>query len=360
MIYRYILPIIGSVLTIVLVLVLLISKLGSSPNSSTSKSSTTKQQLAKVDNKGLSDLLKSEKFSGVALVYRRDKIVLNQAYGYADQKEKQDNQISDRYYIGSAQKSVIATAVLQLEQHGKLKVDQPVSHYFSDFPNGANITLKNLLNHTSGLNELKENGKSVTPKELVHQIMDANPNPEPGSWRYSDSNYAILAYIVEMVSKQNLADYVQKNIFNPSGMVDSGFNPSNKKINHLTTSYRTKDGNLNPARIPYLSELFGAGDMYTNAVDVYRFDKALMQGDLLNEQERAKMFDPGSRSTYGMGFYVNPSSYSSHGILGGFNTINTFTHTGKTYIVLITNTDQVSALGKLSDKIYQYLSQQES
>ena len=82
-----------------------------------------------------------------------------------------------------------------------------------------------------------------------------------------------------------------------------------------------------------------------------------MQGKLINEVEKNKMMTSGSDSTYGMGFYVNPGSYSSHGVLGGFNTINTFTHTGLTYIILLANTNQVQSLGQTADAIYGMLNQ---
>ena len=84
-----------------------------------------------------------------------------------------------------------------------------------------------------------------------------------------------------------------------------------------------------------------------------------MQGKLINDEEKSKMLTAGSASTYGMGFYVNPVSYSSHGVLGGFNTINTFTHTGLTFIILLANTNQVQSLGQTADHIYEVLNQME-
>lgn len=339
-------------------------------STSTSKSSATKETertpekkeavvLPEATNQKLNQLLVDQRFSGTALVVRKGQVVLNHSYGMADQEKQRKNTPTTRYYIGSAQKAIIATAILQLEQAGKLTIDDPVAKYMKDFPNGQQITLKNLLNHTSGLTGRTEGSKEILPQQILQEIEAAGSDSSVGTWHYSDSNYAVLAYILQQVSKQKVQEYIQEHIFDPANMQNTGFYQSNTATPNMAESYKEKNGRLEKAQLPNLSQLFGAGDIYTTATDFYLFDQALMQGKLINENEKSKMMTSGSASTYGMGFYVNPGSYSSHGVLGGFNTINTFTHTGLTYIILLANTNQVQSLGQTADAVYGALNQME-
>lgn len=310
-------------------------------------------------NKELDNYLTSQRFSGTALVVRKGKVILNQSYGLANQEKQIKNTPTTRYYIGSAQKAIVATAILQLEQSGKLKIEDPVAKYIKDFPNGQQITVKNLLNHTSGLTGRTEGSKEILPQQIIQEIEAAGSDSAVGTWHYSDSNYAVLAYILQLISGQKAQEYIKEKIFKPANMQNTGFYQSKTAITDLAESYKEKNGQVEKAQLPNLSQLFGAGDIYTTATDFYLFDQALMQGKLINDNEKMKMFTSGSSSTYGMGFYVNPGSYSSHGVLGGFNTINTFTHTGLTYIILLANTNQVQSLGQTADYIYGLLNQME-
>lgn len=308
-------------------------------------------------NQELDNYLIGHRFSGTALVVRKGKVILNQSYGLANQEKQIKNTPNTRYYIGSAQKAIIATAILQLEQAGKIKIEDPVAKYIKDFPNGQQITLKNLLNHTSGLTGRTEGSKEILPQQIIQEIEAAGSDSTIGTWHYSDSNYAVLAYILQLVSKQDAQEYIQEHIFETANMQNTGFFQNDAVVENLSESYKEKNGQIEKAQLPNLSQLFGAGDIYTTATDFYLFDQALMQGKLINEVEKNKMMTSGSDSTYGMGFYVNPGSYSSHGVLGGFNTINTFTHTGLTYIILLANTNQVQSLGQTADAIYGMLNQ---
>lgn len=308
-------------------------------------------------NQELDNYLIGQHFSGTALVVRKGKVILNQSYGLANQEKQIKNTPNTRYYIGSAQKAIIATAILQLEQAGKIKIEDPVAKYIKDFPNGQQITLKNLLNHTSGLTGRTEGSKEILPQQIIQEIEAAGSDSTIGTWHYSDSNYAVLAYILQLVSKQDAQEYIQEHIFEAANMQNTGFFQNDSAVENLSESYKEKNGQIEKAQLPNLSQLFGAGDIYTTATDFYLFDQALMQGKLINDVEKNKMMTSGSDSTYGMGFYVNPGSYSSHGVLGGFNTINTFTHTGLTYIILLANTNQVQSLGQTADAIYGMLNQ---
>ncbi|MBC1475701.1 beta-lactamase family protein [Listeria grandensis] len=328
------------------------------------KSKTPKKQVEKetptvTDNTEIDQYLESIGFSGTALVYREGKIVLNKGYKDANRETKAANTPDTAYYIGSSQKAVIATAILQLEERGKLQVSDPVSQYLPDFPNGDRITLKNLLNHTSGIVGHTEENVKITPADLIKDIEAQGIKRKPGKWDYNDSNYSVLAYIVEQISGEKLMSYIQKNIFEPAGMKHSGIYTTYNKEKQPSIGYSIqKDGTYKKPYLPDLSQLYGCGDMYMTATDMYLFDRALSDRKLINDTSFEKMFTAGSASGYGMGFYADPGSYNSHGVLSGWNVSNSFSHSGKTVVVLLSNIqNNIKSFGKVNNHIYQLLNQ---
>lgn len=300
--------------------------------------------------------LKTIQFSGTALIVKNAQVVVSQGYGFANQAEQKINQPQTRFLIGSAQKAIIATAVLQLVEQKKWQLDDPVSRFIPDFPNGEQITLKNLLNHTSGIAGRQLSFGAITPLELVQEIEQAGIRQAPGTWRYLDSNYEVLAYLVEKITQKPLATYLASEIFTPAEMTGAVEGQAFYQQATAATSYKWNGGQLQEAEVPDLSQEFGAGDLSMTASDLYRFDQALMTGKLLKEPEKTAMLTPGSSSSYGMGFYVNPASYMNHGVLGGFNTINSISKDGSTYILLLGNTNTIASLGQAVDHIYTLLS----
>ncbi|MBC6316762.1 serine hydrolase domain-containing protein [Listeria grandensis] len=328
------------------------------------KSETPKKQVEKetptvTDNTEIDQYLESIGFSGTALVYREGKIVLNKGYKDANRETNAANTPDTAYYIGSSQKAVIATAILQLEERGKLQVSDPVSQYLPDFPNGDRITLKNLLNHTSGIVGHTEENVKITPADLIKDIEAQGIKRKPGKWDYNDSNYSVLAYIVEQISGEKLMSYIQKNIFEPAGMKHSGIYTTYNKEKQPSIGYSIqKDGTYKTPYLPDLSQLYGCGDMYMTATDMYLFDRALSDRKLINDTSFEKMFTAGSASGYGMGFYADPGSYNSHGVLSGWNVSNSFSHSGKTVVVLLSNIqNNIKSFGKVNNHIYQLLNQ---
>ncbi|MHA3065511.1 serine hydrolase domain-containing protein [Lacticaseibacillus saniviri] len=305
----------------------------------------------------LDTTLQQAHFAGTALVVRQGQVMLSKAYGEADRQTHRLNAVNTTYMIGSAQKSIIATAILQLEAAKKLQVDDPIAKYLPDFPNGHVITLRNLLNHTSGIVGYEKSTGSLTPAALIAAIEHAGIRSQPGTWHYLDSNYSVLAYVVTQLSHQSLPDYVQAHIFKPAGIQNSGFYPQFNATVSPSHQYKIVNNQVTSPALPDFTQLFGAGDIYMTATDVYRFDQALMTGKLIPTAERQLMLTPGSSSTYGMGFYVNPGSYSSHGVLGGWNVINSFSHSGQTTIVLLANDNGVTSLGQTADALYAQLDQ---
>lgn len=304
----------------------------------------------------LSDYLTQQHFSGTVLVVKNNQVLLSKSFDLANRETREENTVADGYYIGSAQKAIVATALLQLEEAGKLKITDPIGKYIPDFPNGDKITLKNLLNHTSGINGRSEGSLAVTPQQVVSEIAAKGIKEEPGNWSYTDSNYALVGYIVQVVSQMDLKTYIQEHIFDKAKMQHAGFGEAPRGLPAPVTSYRVKDGQYDQQVMPDMSQLFGAGDMFMTATDLYLFDQALMKGTLIDEKERTEMLTSGSSSTYGAGFYAEPTKYTSHGVIGGFNTMNSISRDGKIYVVLLGNTNQTD-LGAVNNHLFELLSE---
>lgn len=311
-----------------------------------------------VNNQEIDNYLQQIGFSGSVLIVRDGKTIVQKGYLDANRETKQPNTPDTLYYIGSSQKAIIATAILQLEEQGKISTDDPISKYLPNFPNGNQIYIKNFLNHTSGIVGHQETGGAITPKELVEDIENQGIKAQPGKWDYLDSNYTVLAYLVETLSGEPLKNYLRENIFKPAGMKHTGF--KQKEVdggkNESTGYYIKKDGSYKTPSLIDLSQLYGSGDICMTAKDLYLFDKALMDKKLISETSLKKMFTSGSTSGYGMGFYVDPGSYNSHGVLSGWNVSNSMSHTGRTYVILFSNIqNNIASFGKVNNHIYNLL-----
>ncbi|MDP4168760.1 class A beta-lactamase-related serine hydrolase [Bacillus licheniformis] len=312
--------------------------------------------VTKNDNAQLDQYLKSIGFSGTALIVEDGKVMTSKGYLYANREEMVPNTPDTVFYVGSSQKAIIATAILQLEEKGLLSVNDPVSKYLPNFPNGSKITLYHFLTHTSGIRGHKEGRGYISPEDLIKDIEKRGVKYPTGKWDYRDSNYSVLAYIVSMVSGEPVDQYIKKHIFKPAGMKHAGFYKTFAKESNPSTGYKLNlQKKLYTPDMPDLSQLYGAGDIYMTAYDMYLFDKALYERKIISNESFMKMFTP-NKATYGMGFYVSPGSYSSHGVMPGYNILNSFSLTGSRYVILFSNIqNNIKSFGSVNNRIFSIL-----
>ena len=309
-----------------------------------------------MNNPAIDGYLKNLHFNGAALVVMDNKILINKGYGFANIENKQPNNSATVFYIGSITKVFISTSVMQLQAQGKLHINDPLAKYIPDFPNGDKILLYHLLTHTSGIPEHQETGQKISHDELIKKIARGALKFQPGTqWNYSDSNYAILAFIVEKISGEPLETYVKHHIFDPAGMKHTGFGETYANQPYASKGYKEKDEQYISPALPDMSQLFGSGDVYTTPYDLYLFDKALYSGKFLSRDSLKQFFTP-FKSNYAMGLYSDPGSYSDHGVLPGWNALNSFSKNGRKFIVLLSNVQNgVASLGAVNNQIYMML-----
>lgn len=297
--------------------------------------------------------LKSIHFNGSAIVVKDNKILLNKGYGFANLEKKEENNSATVFYIGSITKVFISTAVMQLQAQGRLNIHDPLSKYIPGFPNGNKILLYHLLTHTSGIPEHSETEQKISHDELIKKIERGTLMFQPGTqWGYSDSNYSILASIVEKVSGEPLEGYVKSHIFKQAGLKHTGFGADYYQEQYASKGYKKKNEEFISPSLPDMSQLFGCGDIYTTPYDMYLFDKALYSKKLLPESSLRQFLTP-FKNHYAMGLYNDPGSYSDHGVLPGWNAVNSFNKNGRKFIVLLSNVQNgVASLGTVNNQIY--------
>jgi CubicO group peptidase (beta-lactamase class C family) len=231
----------------------------------------------------------------VALAFVADgKLVYERAAGYADLAGHVPATVRTRFRIASITKMFTAVSVLQLAERHALSLDEKLSRYLPWAPHADEVTLRELLMHTSGLpNYLDEafaTGKvtaPVTPRALIETLAGAPLDFPPGArYAYSNTGYVLLGLVVEAVAGEPLAEYERRHLFEPAQMGDTslGAVPAGAPF---ALGYR--DGSGAPAQRFDASWLYAAGDGISTASDLARFDIALMNGVLLGAQAWAQM-----------------------------------------------------------------------
>lgn len=287
----------------------------------------------------LDQYLKEKGFNGTVLVTDQNNVVLEKGYGYANVKDQVLATPRTKYRIGSITKTVVAISILQLQEQGKLNIQDNVNQYIPSFPADKNITLQHLLTHTSGLPEQGKGEVDARDRlKLVTWIGRQNLEfPAGTGWRYTDYNYMVLAYIVEKISNQPLGEYVKQHVFIPAGMNESGMGAKLPEDIFFAEGYIKKDNELIPAPKLNMSWLYGCGEMYTTVGDMKRLDAAIMNGKLLSKQSVSSMFTASPAREYGFGFYIHPDYYHNHGVLAGWNTFNNFNWDQQIVVILFSN-----------------------
>lgn len=265
-------------------------------------------KLASMPTKMQTFVADHEVAGGVTAIATRDRIVKVEAFGQANVEKNEPMKSDALFWIASMTKPVTATAILILQDEGKLSVDDPVAKYIPELgqlkmPDGkpAVVTLKHLLTHTSGM--LLEAPRDVLTN--AHKLSDLIPayasaplRFEPGTkWEYCQAGINSLGRVVEVVSGKSLPDFVRERIFQPLGMNDTTFYPTQGQARRLATSYRKEgDGLVAAPRAVTKPDHFAAanGGLYSTASDYARFCQMLLndgtlEGHQILKPQTAKM-----------------------------------------------------------------------
>jgi CubicO group peptidase (beta-lactamase class C family) len=239
---------------------------------------------------------------GVTVLVARDgKLLFSHGYGWANRENQIPATPGTRFRIGSVTKQFTAAAILKLAEEGKLSIDNPLAAYFPDYPNGKKITLRELLNQTSGLHNYTAHPDfmarvvhPIAPADLISWFRDDPPDFPPGEqWEYSNTNYLLLGQIVEKVSGQSLSNFLKTRFFDPLGLHDTGVWVNANPPTQAAKGYAYSQNHLVPALDWDMSWAGGAGALYSTTGDLWHWTEALQEGHVLSPASLRTMLTEG-------------------------------------------------------------------
>jgi D-alanyl-D-alanine carboxypeptidase len=297
-----------------------------------------------------------------AVVYLRTPTTTRSgAAGVADRNAKVPMRAGYRFRIASVTKTFVSVVVLQLEGEGKLDVDDPVAKWLPGVvPNGGAITLRELLNHTSGLFEYTADQaffqaefanptRVWSPLELLAYAFAHPPLFAPGgNYSYSNTNYILLGLVVEAVTHRPLAQVLQERIFTPLGLASTSFQLDIALAPDFVHGYASVPG------LPGLTDIapllngswaWAAGAIVSNARDITLFYRAIFAGKLLPAAQLSEMKTPSQNAgTYGLGidntFTTCGRAFLHNGDFIGWRNEAISTANGKRQVVVMINVDE--------------------
>lgn len=330
-------------------------------------------------------LAAADRFSGVVLVARGDRVLVHVAHGRAEQAFAAENRLDTRFNLGSMNKMFTAVAVAQLVEQGKLAFETTVAEVLPDYPDpgfAASATVHHLLTHTSGIGgtifapamyEHRERYK--TPADYIPLFAAVAPDFPPGTrFAYANPGFIVLGRIVERVSGEPYDAYVERHIFAVAGMRDTRAHAWDELTPNLAVGYMRDPNDVfgllprrtNVSTLPYSGTPAGGG--YSTALDLLAFVRALRGHRLLGPATLAtvlagKVDAPplGGESKYGYGMIVRAlhgkQLRGHHGGAPGINGHLEFFADGDGVVVVLGNHDFPNATA-LAEEIVALLAAQ--
>jgi D-alanyl-D-alanine carboxypeptidase len=300
--------------------------------------------------------MEKHQIPGLALtIIRAGKDARNGAYGFANLELKTPTRPETIFEIGSITKQFTAACILLLAQEGKLSVDDRISRHFTNIPPGwSNITVRHLLNHTSGIrnytgHEGFELAKHLSQAQFIKAQGALPPDFAPGEqYKYSNSGYNLLGFIIENVTGKNYWAFLAERIWGPLGMMSATDRNPEIIVTNRADGYVRKNGVLRN-RDSDLTDVFSAGAIVMTLGDLAKWNAVLDTDQLLNGSSRTQMWTAGKLNDgrdcpYGFGWRVNPfeghKNIGHSGSTSGFSaSLQRFPDDNVTVIVLC-NSDE--------------------
>lgn len=329
------------------------------------------QQPATVESKLTGKIAEALKKSGapsvsVALV-QDGRLSYAQAFGMADIAAGRGATTATRYAIGSVSKQFTAAAILMLVEQGRMSLDDKVAKYYPNLRRAGDITVRQLLSHTSGYEDyapqdyiIPEWTEPITPAAIIDRWAMKPLNFEPGTkWQYSNTGYVLAGSIFEKVAGQGLVAYLKARVFEPLGMASADDwrigDPAN-----ATAYTRFAAGPPRPVKREAGHWYFAAGELAMTPSDLAKWDIAFLEKKLLSARSyeqftQEAVLANGNRTHYALGLSVgelNGIPMISHGgEVSGFLSSNMIFPARKAAVIVLSNQDGVSLVGSLARQI---------
>jgi len=311
------------------------------------------------------------------------------ASGVADRASGAPVRAQTPFAIASVSKLLVAALAVKLAEQGRLGLDEPVSRWFPRWPNADQITVRELLNQTSGLTDddqaavraVFDRPRSVWSVGRIRRALRVVPEPlsDPGiKWRYSNLNYLLVGLVIERATRATVADELRRQILDPLQLRDVVLQPQQQPPAAAAHAYEKLDGDR-PSRDlsagsrlrPFNSigsALWTAAGMVASAPSLARLGDALLRGSLLAPASRAQLLDTVAAdgtmyASYGLGIGQNLSPRMStmvwtvYGNLPGVGSTLAFLPDRNITAAVLTNTDQTEATADIADRLLHTVTQ---
>lgn len=318
-----------------------------------SSGSSAQNLEAKIDNL-ITAKFKPENPGAVFLAVKKGKVVYRKAFGMADLELNVKMKPEFVFEIGSMTKQFTAVSILMLAEQGKLKLDDEITKFIPDYPtNGNRITIHHLLTHTSGIKDFTSMKsirdiarRDLSPKELVDFFKNEPIDFKPGDqYKYCNSGYVLLGYIIEIVSGQTYEEFITQNIFKKIGMENSYYASHDKIIKNRVSGYRDKEGYVNTNYISF-SIPYASGSIMSTVDDLLKWQNAINTNIVLSPVFTEKAFtnyqlNNGTYIDYGYGWHLekvkNKIVREHGGSIFGFKSMGVYEPTEGVYVVGLSN-----------------------
>jgi len=317
---------------------------------------------AKELNADEDELVNDTHFQGNVLLIDHYKISSVRSYGWQNTDKKIKNNLTTEFPIASAEKTFTAVLIAQLIAKNKLSYTSKLSQFYPDIPYASQITIRQLLDHRSGItiDEVYPDQAMTTETQAINWTLKNLHSSGKFDYAYANANFVLLAGIVRQVTKQSFATVLQKQILGPLKMTQTK-NFDQVSAKHAALGYQYADGKNNvpqPISQSLLSSLLGTGSIYTSIQDLARFQLALDHQQLLSKAAFGALFTPTAEGTqYAGGWYrVNGQRYvhgSYNDFSGSFDSLIEVSPTGSSGVILLANQSTDTDTQQLANNLYQ-------
>jgi D-alanyl-D-alanine carboxypeptidase len=301
-------------------------------------------------------------------IVQNGKVAYTHAFGLARVNPPIQAEAAMAYPIGSISKQFTATAVLLLQQQGKLSLNDPVSKYFPELTRASEVRIINLLTHTSGYQDYAPQDYTIPewklpgdPLKVVHEFAGKPLDFDPGTqWQYSNTNFVLAALIVQKVSAVPFAAFLKQNVLDPAGLKDVlNLNVDQPRL-QVTGYMRNALAPIRPAALEAPGWYFGDGDLAMPVGQLLKWDLTIMDQTLLTPTSYKLMETPyilkdGKATTYGLGVEIltqNGRHIIEHsGEVGGFVAENILFPDDHVAIAVLTNQEASEAASEIAKEV---------
>jgi CubicO group peptidase (beta-lactamase class C family) len=290
------------------------------------------------------------------LIAKKGNIIYKKAFGLSNLELNVSMQPDNVFEIGSMTKQFTAIGILMLMEKEKLNLHDEITKFIPGYPtNGHKITIHHLLTHTSGIKSftsMKElnaiSKKDLTPIELIDFFKNETIDFVPGEkFKYNNSGYVILGYIIETITGQSYADFVEEQIFKELEMTASQYASRSEVIQNRASGYHNKDGYINNREVSFTLP-YSSGSLMSTVNDMFKWQEAIKNNLLISKETTEKAFtnyklNNGEHINYGYGWHIkaiNGIPIREHGgSIFGFKSMGVYLPDADIYVIGLNNCD---------------------